>query len=281
VARRTLIIGCGYVGLPLALQLRERGDEVTGWVRSEKSAGELAEKGIDRIVIGNVAEEIGWSGAGQKFDAIVHCASSGGGGGGAAAYREVYLEGVRQMNRHQEQARRIFVSSTSVYGQTDGAWVDESSPTEPAAETSRILVEAETEALKAGAVVLRAAGIYGPGRAALFEKFQRGDAVIDGDGSRWVNQIHQADLVTALVHLLDSGAPEEIYNATDDKPVMLLDFYAWCSEKFGKPLPPHGPVDPKRKRGLTNKRVSNRKLRGTGWTLQFSTFREGLASELR
>jgi nucleoside-diphosphate-sugar epimerase len=279
VARRTLIIGCGYVGLPLALQLRERGDEVTGWVRSEKSAEELAEKGVERIVIGDVAEEIGWSGAGQKFDAIVHCASSG--GGGAAAYREVYLEGIRQMNRHQAQARTIFVSSTSVYGQTDGDWVDESSPTKPVAETSRILVEAETEALKEGAIVVRAAGIYGPGRAALFEKFRRGAAVIEGDGTRWLNQIHQADLVAALAHLLDTGAPGEIYNAADDEPVRLRDFYAWCSEKLGKPLPPHGLVDPNRKRGLTNKRVSNRKLRATGWAPQIPTFREGLASELR
>ena len=278
MARRTLIVGCGYVGLPLALRLQDRGDEVTGWVRSEKSAAELAEKGVERIVIGNVAEEIGWSGAEQKFDAIVHCASSG--GGGVAAYREVYLEGVRQMNRHQPQARRIFVSSTSVYGQRDGSWVDESSPTEPAAETSRVLVETEREALGAGAIVLRAAGIYGPGRAALFEKFRRGEAVIEGEGLRWLNQIHRSDLIAALVHLLDAGVPGEIYNAADDEPVRLRDFYAWCSEKLGKPMPPHGPVDPKRKRGLTDKRVSNRKLRAAGWAPQFRTFRAGLADRL-
>ncbi len=279
MARRTLIVGCGYVGLPLALQLQERGDEVTGWVRSEKSAEELAQKGVDRIVIGNVAEEIGWSGVGQKFDAIVHCASSG--GGGAAAYREVYLEGVRQMNRNQPQARRIFVSSTSVYGQADGAWVDESSSTEPEAETSRILVEAEAEALKPGAIVVRAAGIYGPGRAALFEKFRRGEAVMEGDGTRWVNSIHQADLVRALIHLLNAGVPGQIYNASDDEPVTLRDFYAWCGEKLGKPLPPPGAPDPKRKRGLTNKRVSNRKLRDTGWAPAFPSFREGLAERIR
>jgi len=197
-----------------------------------------------------------------------------------AAYREVYLEGVRQMNRHQPQARRIFVSSTSVYGQRDGSWVDESSPTEPAAETSRVLVETEREALGAGAIVLRAAGIYGPGRAALFEKFRRGEAVIEGEGLRWLNQIHRSDLIAALVHLLDAGVPGEIYNAADDEPVRLRDFYAWCSEKLGKPMPPHGPVDPKRKRGLTDKRVSNRKLRAAGWAPQFRTFREGLADRL-
>lgn len=279
MSRRTLIIGCGYVGLPLALHLQERGDEVTGWVRSEGSVAELAEKGVERIVLGNVAEEIGWSGAEERFDAIVHCASSG--GGGAAAYREVYLEGVRQMNRHQPWARRIFVSSTSVYGQTDGAWVDEASPAKPAAETSRILVEAENEALAAGAMVVRAAGIYGPGRAALFEKFRRGEAAMDGGGTRWVNQIHQLDLVAAIAQLLDAGTPGQVYNAADNEPVMLRDYYAWCSEKLRLPMPPSGARDPGRKRGLTNKRIANRKLRAAGWEPRFPSFREGLAEQLR
>jgi nucleoside-diphosphate-sugar epimerase len=273
VPRRTLIIGCGYVGRPLAEALRARGDAVAGWVRSEESAVELAAHGLTRVIVGSVANEPCWQQAGV-FDAVVHCASSG--GGGATAYREVYLEGARQMNRHQPQARRIFVSSTSVYGQTGGEWVDESSPTDPAAETSRVLVETEREALAAGAIIVRAAGIYGPGRAALFEKFRRGDAVMEGEGTRWINQIHQLDLVAAIAHLLDAGTPGEIYNAADDEPVMLRDFYAWCSETLRMPLPANGPVNPNRKRGATNKRVSNRKLRATGWTPRFSTFREGL-----
>jgi len=277
VPRQTLIIGCGYVGLPLAQALRASGDVVTGWVRSEESAAQLRSLGFTSVIIGSVADEACWHELG-RFDAIVHCASSG--GGGAPAYREVYLEGVKQMNHYQAQARRIFVSSTSVYGQIDGSWVDESSPTEPAAETSRILVEAEREASSNGAIVVRAAGIYGPGRAALFEKFRRGEAVIEGDGSRWINQVHQADLVQALVHLLDSGTPGQIYNAADDEPVMLRDFYAWCAEVLKKPLPPHGPVDANRKRGLTNKRVSNRKLRATGWAARCPSFREGLAERV-
>jgi nucleoside-diphosphate-sugar epimerase len=278
VPRHTLIIGCGYIGLPLARALLTRGDTVTGWVRSTKSAEELADEGLARVVTGSVAEENSWRGVEEKFDAIVHCASSG--GGGAAAYREVYLEGVRQMNRHQPQAQRIFVSSTSVYGQADGAWVDESSLAQPASPTSQILREAEEEALGAEALVVRAAGIYGPGRAMLFEKFRRGDAVIEGDGTRWINQVHQADLVAALAHLLEAGMPGQIYNAADNEPVMLRDYYAWCSETLHLPLPAHGPVDPHRKRGLTNKRIDNRKLRATGWEPRFPDFKKGLAAGL-
>ncbi len=278
MARRTLIVGAGYVGRPLAQAFRARGDEVTCWVRSAESAAELAAQGLSAAIVGSVADESTWRGQGA-FDTVIHCASSG--GGGTAAYREVYLEGIRQINRFQEGARRIFVSSTSVYGQTEGEWVEETSPTEPAAETSRVLLKAEDEATRAGAIVVRAAGIYGPGRAALFEKFVRGDAVIEGDGSRWINQVHRDDLVAALIHLLERDVSGERYNAADNEPVTLRDFYAWCGRRLGRPSPPNGPVDPNRKRGLTNKRVSNRKLRATGWAPQFPTFREGLAERLR
>ena len=103
---------------------------------------------------------------------------------------------------------------------------------------------------------------------------------MEGDGTRWVNSIHQADIVGALLRLLDVGELGQVYHAADDTPVMLRDYYAWCSEKLGKPMPPAGERDPNRKRGLTNKRVANRKLRDAGWVPQFPSFREGLADRL-
>ena len=273
--REILIIGCGYVGLPLALELQSRGDDVTGWVRSENSAADLHQQGLAQVVTGSVADADCWRHLTRKFDAVIHCASSG--GGGPDAYREVFLEGVRRLNEFQAQARRLLVSSTSVYGQVNGEAVDESSATEPAPETSRVLRETEAVALQAGGLVVRAAGIYGPTRAVLFEKFRRGEAVIEGDGTRWINQIHRHDLVAALVHLLEAGTAGEIYNAADDEPVMLRDYYAWCAAALHLPLPPQGPVNLQRKRGLTNKRVVNRKLRLTGWSLRYPSFREGLS----
>ena len=145
------------------------------------------------------------------------------------------------MGERQPRARKIFVSSTSVYGQTGGEVVTEESPAEPLTATGRILREAERAALASGATVARSAGIYGPNRGVLFEKFRRGEAVIEGDGLRWINQIHQRDLVAALAHLIEAGAPGEIYNATDDTPVTYRDYYAWCSEFLRQPMPPHGP----------------------------------------
>ena len=275
---KTLIIGCGYVGLPLALRCLKRGHDVDVWVRSATSAVALADRGFGRIIAGSVAEELLWQ-AQEKYDEVIHCASSG--GGGAEAYREVFFEGARLMSRHQPQARRLFISSTSVYGQTDGQIVTEEAAANPKPETGKILREAEELVLAAGGIVVRPSGIYGPGRTVLLEKLRQGEAVIESGGTRWLNQIHRDDLVEALGVVTGKGTAGNIYNATDDEPVMQRDYYAWCADFLGKPLPPEGPANPNRKRGLTSKRVSNAKLRGLGWKPSFPNFREGILNMAR
>lgn len=274
---KTLIVGCGYVGLPLALQLQKRGGTISGWVHSATTAASLVGHNFSRIVTGSVADKSAWAGLDRDYELVVHCASSG--GGGEPAYEEVFRQGWCRINEHLPRARKVFVSSTSVYAQNSGEWVVEDSPAEPATATGQVLREAETIALEGNATVVRSSGIYGPGRGVLFEKFRSGEAVIEGDGLRWMNQIHQRDLVAALLHLIEAGRPGEIYNATDDTPVTHLDYYAWCADFLGKPLPPFGPVNTERKRGLTNKRVSNVKLRATGWAPIYPSFREGLTAD--
>ncbi len=278
--QRILIIGGGgYVGLPLALRFKREGNEVVAWARSAEGAALLAERGLSDIVMGNVADPAAWEKVRGDFDIVFHAASSG--RGGEEAYREVFLRGARMMNERQARARKIFVSSTSVYGQAQGEIVTEDSPAEPASATSRILREAEQVALEEDAIVVRSAGIYGPERGVLFQKLQRGEAVIEGDGLRWINQVHRDDLVAALPHLLVAGVPGEIYNACDDAPVTYRDYYAWCAELLSVPMPPTGPVNTQRKRGLTNKRVSNAKLRATGWAPVYPSFREGLRNDFK
>jgi len=254
----------------------EQAHEVSGWVHSETSAAVLGAHSFQRVIVGNVADADKWGEISESYDTVVHCASSG--RGGAEAYAEVFLKGIAMLNAYQPKARRLFVSSTSVYGQVDGELVTEESPAEPKTETGLILRAAETAALAAGVTVVRSSGIYGPGRGVLWEKFRRGEAVIEGDGSRWINQIHRDDLVAALLHLMEKGEVGQIYNASDDTPVTLLDFYSWCAEFLGKPMPPYGPINLNRKRGLTSKRVSNAKLRALRWRPVCPSFREGLAT---
>jgi nucleoside-diphosphate-sugar epimerase len=273
---KILVVGCGYVGRPLALLWQKEGHEITAWVHSPETAAALASDRFAGIVVGSVADEMIWRRLG-RYDRVIHCASSG--RGGPAAYREVFVEGIQAMVTHQPQARLLMVSSTSVYGQTQGEIVTEESAAEPSSETSRILREAEHIALRAEAIVVRSSGIYGPGRAVLFEKLRRGETVIEGDGSRWLNQIHQRDLVVALDRAMAAAQPGEIYNASDDESTTQHAFYAWCSEFLGVPMPPRGPINPARKRGLTNKRVANTRLRALGWRPVYPSFREGLAAD--
>ena len=279
---KALILGCGYIGRALGRALARQGVDVTGWVRTVGSSEDLADEGITPW-IGDVADTSDWDGIADGFDAVIHCASSA--RGGAAIYRSVYLDGVRQALSHCPAARFLFVSSTSVYGQEDGSAVTEASPAEPKTETGQILREAEEEALReANALVFRVGGIYGPGRGILFERFRQGEAVIEGDGTRSINQAHRDDVVSALLCGLGVGIPplpDGIYNVCDDEPVSYLTYYGWLAERLGKPMPPFVPPNPNRKRGWTNKRVSNAKLKAAGWKPRFPTFREGLDEALR
>jgi nucleoside-diphosphate-sugar epimerase len=287
--RRVLIIGCGYVGLELGRQLVAADHKVFGLRRSAANVGELQAAGITPVV-GDLTHPTTLDTLPGGFDWVVNTVSSS--RGGLAEYRQVYREGTRNlidwMRRHPPAAF-AYTSSTSVYGQTDGSWVDETSPTRPGTETGSVLVEVEQqllEAARAGQVparLLRVAGIYGPGRGHLFRQFVHGEARLRGDGSRWLNMIHRDDVASALLAVLGSGLAGEIYNAADDEPVTERDFLRWLAENLGRPLPGPGAEAERaaRKRGLTNKRVSNRKLRALGWTPHFPTFRDGYAQAVQ
>ena len=131
---------------------------------------------------------------------------------------------------------------------------------------------------------MRVAGIYGPGRGHWFKAFLRGEARIEGDGSRTLNMIHRDDLIGVIIAALERGQPGEIYNAADNEPVSQLRFFEWLAAELKRPLPPTVTADAEvwRKRGVTNKRVSNAKLKAElEYQFQFPDFRAGYAAELR
>ncbi len=213
--------------------------------------------------------------AGGNFDLIVLSVSSG--GGDAAAYARTYLGSTRSLLRRFPDARLVFTSSTSVYAQSDGSIVTEESLAKPARETGKILREAETLVLQAGGTVARLAGIYGPGRSAFLKKLRAGEATIDGDGSRYLNQIHRDDAAAALFLLATSEAARGgIFNVADDEPIAQRDAYRWLTTQLHLPLPPVAASDRPRKRGDSNKRVANAKLRALGWAPSYPTMRDGM-----
>ena len=314
---RVLIVGCGYVGLPLGAELARRGHEVFGVRRevpthalpptdaslSATSKEQFAAALLRRLQEGDRAR---WQGVipiaaditrredlekiPGPFDWVVNTVSST--KGGVDEYRAVYLEGTRHLldwlARHPPQ-KYIYTSSTSVYGQTDGSWVTEESATEPVSETSRVLVETERELLRAArennfpAVILRVAGIYGTERGHLLQQFLKGEARIAGDGSRLINMIHQQDVVGAILAALERGEAGSIYNVADDEPVTQGDFFRWLSQELRWPMPPPASEaeNAARKRGLTQKRVANHRLRrALQCELKYPTFRAGYSAEI-
>ncbi len=286
---RVLIVGCGYIGLPLGAELVRQGHAVFGLKRSVDDA-ELKAAGITPLHADITRAET-LTGFPSEYDWVVNCTASG--GGDAEAYRQLYLMGNRNLIewlRPSPPRRYVYTSSTSVYGQNDGSLVVETDPIAPATDTSQILVATENLLLAAAmhikfpTVILRLAGIYGPERGHWFKQFLRGEARLEGDGSRFLNMIHCADVVGAIIAALRGGAPvPSVFNVVDNEPVTQRDFFAWLAGQLGKPMPPSVPADVEanRKRGVTNKRVSNQRLKQMlGYQFKYPTFRQGYAAEI-
>src|SRR6266513_4171511 len=275
---RILIAGCGYVGEATADLFHSAGWNVEGWVHSQDSAARLSAKPY-RVGLVDISQRDEIAEQTEALDAVIHCASSL--GGDAEDYRQIYLNGARRLLENFRMAQILFPSSTSVYAQRDGSWVTEERETKPLRETSRIVLEAEGVVLNAGGIVARLAGIYGPGRSALLSKFLEGTAIIDSKNNRFVNQVHRDDIASALFLLLSrEGPPAPVYNVVDDQPILQSECYRWLAQRLNRPLPPIGKSKGPRKRGDSNKRVSNTKLRRLGWTPRSPTVADAMEKSI-
>jgi len=271
---RILIAGCGYVGQATADLFHAVGWAVQGWVYSTESAAKLAGKPYPICVV-DMADRAQVRACSQSFDAVIHCASTA--GGDAKDYRQIYLNGARNLLDRFVGSKLLFTSSTSVYAQRDGSWVTEESETQPVRETSQLLLQAENLALARGGIVARLAGIYGPGRAALLSGFLAGSAIFDLENDRFVNQVHRDDIAAAFFLLLNRPRlVGGIYNVVDRQPILQSECYRWLAKKLNRPFPPIGQSISVRKRGDSNKRVSNKKLCRLGWSPRYPTFAEAM-----
>ncbi|MUV91045.1 NAD(P)H-binding protein [Halapricum sp. CBA1109] len=279
------ILGCGYIGLELARQLRSDHDVVG--VRRSESGIEAVEATGASGVRADVTDDEALS-AVPDAEWVVFAASSG--GRAAAAAREVYVDGLRTAIDHfcareSPPERFVYTSSTGVYGDHDGDWVDEETPIDPTTEKTEVLAEAERLAVErpgedTDGTVARFSGLYGPDRYRL-SRYVEGP-VTEG----YLNIVHRADAAGSVRHLLESdSARGQVVNVVDDEPVSKWAFADWLAEQCGEPSPPKrtkaerlGSDDlseaAKRRIG-TSKRVSNDRLRALGYEFEYPTFREG------
>jgi nucleoside-diphosphate-sugar epimerase len=283
---RVVILGCGYVGLELGRQLRD-DHEVVGVRRSNAGVAAIEEAGFASVQA-DVTDADDLASV-PDADAVVFAASSG--GRGADAAREVYVDGLRTAveafgTRQSSPDRLIYTSSTGVYGDHGGDWVDESTPLDPTTEKTTVLAEAEriarAEAAEYGidGTVARFAGLYGPDRYRL-ERYVEGP-VTEG----YLNMVHRDDAAGAVRHCLrEDVARDEVVLVVDDEPVSKWAFADWLAAECGEPEPPKRTKkerlgDPDlseaaRRRILTSKRCSNDYLHELGYDFAYPTYREG------
>jgi len=278
---RVLIAGCGFLGRELAAQLVARGDMAFGLARQPTGlpAGTvpLAADLTDPTTLGGLPEGL---------DAVVYAAAAG--GYSDPQYRAAYVDGPRNLlgalSRQRRSPRRvIYVSSTGVYSQSHGEWVDETSPAEPRHFSGQRMIEGEAVVREgpSPAIVLRLAGIYGPGRTLYIDRVRNGSARLPPRGA-WTNRIHRDDAAGAILHLLEFAVPDPLYLGVDDEPSELADVLRWIARKLSLPDPPpeqeppgNGPT-----RERSSKRCSNRRLAGSGYRFRFPTYREGYGALL-
>jgi nucleoside-diphosphate-sugar epimerase len=283
--KRVLIAGYGYIGSLVGHLLAESGTEVVAMSRT--MPGGLLRHPHPNVhwFPADLTCKDSLSGVKGTFDHALFAASSS--RGGSQDYRQVYCEGVNNLMTELEgrlSRSFIYLSSTGVYGQNEGEWVDESMPVQPTSETGQVLVEAENYLFRQfqsnafPGMVLRLSGIYGPGRGYAWKRIQQGNAVIESPGERWVNMIHREDAANAVIAAFTDGTAGEAYNVTDDVPVRQLEFYEWLASTSGNPIPKLVESDPLKpsKRQVTHKRISNRKLKQLkNFKLKYPSFKEG------
>jgi nucleoside-diphosphate-sugar epimerase len=280
---RVLVLGCGYVGRELGRQLLERGHDVTGVVRSESSAEELADDGIDPVRA-DLTDPDAVSTL-PDADALVFSASAG--RGSVAEARELYVDGLRGIvseftGRESTPDRLLLTSTTGVYGDHDGDWVDESTLIAPERAKAAVIAEAEAIVHRCpiDGTVPRFAGLYGPGRYRI-------DSYLDTVTAGWRNSIHRDDAAGALAWFLgEDVARNETVLVTDGNPVDRWAFGDWLAEQVGAPEPEKLTVE-ERVAGLpesaslrvaSDKRCRNDRLLETGYELQYPSAYEGYES---
>jgi len=276
---RVLIAGCGYVGSALARRLADAGCEVFGLRRTPSGLPD----GIQPIAA-DLLERATLRALPADLDAVLYTASAD--GFDEAAYKAAYVHGLRNLlgaleEQHQSPQRILFTSSTAVYGQSDGEWVDETSLTAPRGFSGRCVLEGEQLLLASRypSLVLRLGGIYGPGRTRLIESVRSGKARLREGSPHYTNRIHRDDCAGALAHLLGLEAPQRIYLGVDCEPADEVLVLHWLAERLGVPPPQVEPA-PANGRSPGSKRAANDRLLASGYRFIYPTFREGYGALL-
>ncbi len=280
---RVLIAGCGDLGMRTAALLSAQAgvDAVFGLKRRPPAGNEHAIQWVSA----DLADPATLASLPDGITHVLYCPTPS--GRDEQAYREVFVDGLRHLlagPAFGTVQRMVFVSSSAVYGDHQGDWIDEETPTHPQGFNGRILLQAESLShswgaqadgsgpeVKGSSCVLRLAGIYGPGRTQLLDRLRQGQARAPVEPPHWANRIHVDDAARACMTLLMKEAVAPCYLGCDDTPLPLRDLYVALARRIGAPEVPVGPGPA----NVGSKRMRNARLRATGWIPAHPDAREG------
>lgn len=271
---RVLIAGCGDLGCQLGTLLKQQGHEIYGIRRNiDQLPSEI--EGIECNLFTPICE------LPENIDYVFYIVS-------AAKYKDndyyqAYVLGVRNLLKalkNHPVKRFFFTSSTSVFAQSDGEWVNEESATEGHGFSTNRLLEGEElcQNAKIPTTRIRFGGIYGPGRTHLI------DLVRDGKAhcmeNVWSNRIHSADCVGIFAHLLnldmqDATKVENLYVGVDNQPTPSCEVYEWLAEELNVPEVDHQEPSENSRQMRSNKRLSNERIRNSGYEFKYPTYQDG------
>jgi nucleoside-diphosphate-sugar epimerase len=273
MAARVLLVGCGDLGMRIAHLLRARPEVERLWALRRQPQADAAIDGPEWLA-GDVTRPESLKALPRDITHVVYTLTPG--GRNEAAYRAVFTEGLRHVAAALDAShlqRFVFVSSSAVYGEHHGAWVDEDTVPAPLAYNGGVLLEAEQWLAEQpfGTVALRLAGIYGPGRVQLLERLRQGRVHAPRQEAQWANRIHVDDAARAASHVLLAPSAAPTYVVADDTPLPLHTLYDALAELVGAPPAPDGPPPA----NVGSKRLSNARLRASGFTPQWPDARLG------
>lgn len=272
---KILIIGCGAIGTQLAHVLSAKGHQVTGLKRKPPET----DGGMVNYFTADITSSADLEDLPADFDVLYFIVSPD--GRNEESYHEIYESGLNNLLNKFSLAGSnpywIFVSSTSVYGQSQGEWVDEKSIAEPESVTSRLIRQAEQRLMDLNPenIIVRFSGIYGPGREYLLRMARQAPA-IQQNPPYFTNRIHQQDCVGVLAFLLERRlagvALEQCYLASDDDPAPMWEIMSWLAEHMHCQPPTVKSID---KHCVMNKRCNNQRLKALGYKFLYPSYKNG------
>ena len=300
--RRIAILGAGWLGRRIAEQAIQYGMEVSTLTRNAKTTAALRNIGVHNPVIAQLHSNLWHEQLSRDQDFVVNCVSSA--GNDLEGYRQSYVDGnqsILEWAGGDHPANFAYTSSTSVFPQTDGESVDETSTSAEVSKSGQSLLEAEDllrrQSPFACTTILRLSGLYGPGRHYLLNLIREGCEELPGPGDFLLNLLHIEDACSAVWAALgmikETGGQGgrgkvETYNVTDGNPATKAEIVEWLASQLGRPRPRFNPEanprrSPIRRPGdkVPNRRIDNRKIRDAlGWEPSFPCYRDGYADPL-